>query len=117
MGELNINDQDLEKQSEIIKGALWLFSDGSIARNNYIDVLKGLGIVMVIMGHCLSYTDNPLNKMILSFHMPLFYFISGLTIKRIKSVTEFRAFVKRKLINLQISAKQQVLLTKENNSW
>ena len=38
MGELNISDQDLEKQSEIIKGALGLFSDGSITRNNYIDV-------------------------------------------------------------------------------
>ena len=38
MEDLKLSEQDLAKQSEIIKGALGLFSDGSIRRNNYIDI-------------------------------------------------------------------------------
>lgn len=43
----------------------------------YIDVMKGIGILMVALGHCIPNVDHPIYRAILSFHMPLFFFISG----------------------------------------
>lgn len=48
-------------------------------RKTWIDVLRGIAMLLVIMGHCIGFIDNPINRMILCFHMVLFYFISGLT--------------------------------------
>lgn len=45
-------------------------------RNRIVDIMKGLGICLVIMGHVLTY-GSVLSKFILSFHMPLFFFLSG----------------------------------------
>ncbi len=51
----------------------------------YIDALKGFAIFLVVWGHCLQYLDkqadylhNPLFELIYAFHMPLFFFISGM---------------------------------------
>lgn len=50
-------------------------------RLTYIDSLKGIGIILVVAGHLFSpytdYLDDPINQMIYSFHMPLFFFLSG----------------------------------------
>lgn len=45
------------------------------SRINYIDICKGIGIIMVIMGH--FPIPKFLRIYIYSFHMPLFFFISG----------------------------------------
>jgi acyltransferase len=45
-------------------------------RLNYLDNLKGFGIIMVIMGH-MSLLPIGVNHLIYSFHMPLFFLISG----------------------------------------
>jgi len=59
-------------------------------RIKYIDHLKGISILLVVIGHIIQYNvadskDNGLFNFIYSFHMPLFMFISGyvsvLTIK------------------------------------
>lgn len=42
-------------------------------RDNYIDILKGLGIILVIWGHSSSFLFDE----IYAFHMPLFFFLSG----------------------------------------
>ena len=42
-------------------------------RDKYIDILKGIGIILVIWGHCSSFLFNE----IYAFHMPLFFFLSG----------------------------------------
>lgn len=56
---------------------------------NYIDRLKGLAIILVVIGHILSFSmiggRNPINTVITSFHMPLFMFLSGLVIKEPKT--------------------------------
>lgn len=51
--------------------------NGSIERILWIDVLKGIGITLVVLGHRIN---NPqfITLYIYSFHMPLFFFISGL---------------------------------------
>ena len=52
-------------------------------RNPYFDNLKGILIVLVCMGHCVNLfrDSNPycnyLFHLIYTFHMPLFFFISG----------------------------------------
>lgn len=51
-------------------------------RDASIDSLRGLAILLVVFGHSLQYTNtdfdnNVLFRIIYSFHMPLFMFISG----------------------------------------
>lgn len=52
------------------------------SRIHYIDRLKGFAILLVIMGHvygmALDLTNEIVYKVICSFHMPLFMFLSGL---------------------------------------
>ncbi len=47
-----------------------------------IDIAKGIGILLVIIGHVLPGTY--LAKVIYSFHMPLFFFLSGVCYNRTK---------------------------------
>lgn len=51
-------------------------------RNDLIDSIKGLAILLVVLGHSIQlnlydFDNNLLFKYIYSFHMPLFMFISG----------------------------------------
>lgn len=52
----------------------------TLARDIQVDIAKGLGIFFVILGHLISY-DAPLFRWIFSFHMPLFFFLSGYVFK------------------------------------
>lgn len=45
-------------------------------RNILYDRVKGIGITLVVMGHMFTYGSLPF-AVIFSFHMPLFFFISG----------------------------------------
>lgn len=48
----------------------------------YIDSAKAIGILLVIIGHCESINAIPyLRGIIYSFHMPLFFIISGMFIR------------------------------------
>lgn len=58
--------------SEVVAGPLW----PARQRIDFIDHLRGLGIVMVVVGHVLT-TPEALRTLIYSVHMPLFFFISG----------------------------------------
>lgn len=48
-----------------------------IKRYDWLDMAKGIGIVLVVMGHTLF----PLHSVIDVFHMPLFFILSGFTLK------------------------------------
>lgn len=65
-------------------------------RIEWIDSLKGIGIIMVVLGH--SGIPENINKYILSFHMPLFFFISGYLSNYSKY--KFIVFVKKKINTL-----------------
>ena len=43
----------------------------------WIDIAKGLGIILVIAGHLFRY-DSYISTVIFSFHMPLFFFFAGM---------------------------------------
>ena len=61
---------------------------------NYVNYLKVFGILMVVIGH----TNFPYNNFIYSFHMPLFFFISGYFLKDISIKEEIVKGYKRYLI-------------------
>lgn len=60
---------------------------------NYIDRLKGFAILLVVMGHMYLFpmhpNDNLIFRIISSFHMPLFLFLSGFVISN-PSLTIFK---------------------------
>ena len=52
-------------------------------RIEYIDRAKGIAILLVILGHCCGSVDEPINRYVLSFYMPLFFILSGLSARPI----------------------------------
>lgn len=62
---------------------------GEIQRNRTIDELKGLLILTVVLGHFLlgSFEDNPVKFVIYTFHMQVFFFLSGYLINLDKLAT------------------------------
>lgn len=57
------------------------FENLSMQRVSYIDVLRGLLMILVVLGHSIGIVENPINRFILSFHMPAFFILSGMCFK------------------------------------
>lgn len=55
-------------------------------RLEWVDVARGIGIVAVVLGHV--WTRGPLRDAMYSFHMPLFFLLSGM-LSRPQSVVRF----------------------------
>ena len=68
-------------------------------RLNVIDVAKGIGMILVIFAH-VNYTPELL-VLIYSFHMPLFFLISGMLYNKDK-YPDFKSFLKRRVKTLII---------------
>ena len=74
----------------------------------YLDAVRGVAALMVVMGHVLFFVDDdtiPLhsyaNEFIISVHMPIFVMIAGfLSQKRIKSISETLYYWRDKFIRL-----------------
>lgn len=70
----------------------------------YIDILKGIAIILVVMGHMfVPYTDylqSPVNQMIYSVHMPLFIFLSGLVFRLSQSKKVIRTTIIKRVLSL-----------------
>ena len=49
-------------------------------RNVILDNARGIGIFLVILGHTLLLEYNKLVEIIYFFHMPLFFFLSGMSL-------------------------------------
>lgn len=47
----------------------------------YIDLIKGIGILCVLQGHLIA-NDNIIKPSIYSFHMPLFFIVTGMLLKK-----------------------------------
>ena len=50
-------------------------------RIEWLDTMRGIAILLVVLGHSIGSINDPVNRFILSFHMPLFFFISGILAK------------------------------------
>ena len=68
---------------------------GEKMREKWVDILKGMGIIFVCLGHLSPgiFTETH----IYSFHMPLFFFISGYLFCR-KEHNETFDFIKVKML-------------------
>lgn len=57
----------------------------NVQRISYFDDAKAVGILLVILGHCVWLDSIPgLSRLIYSFHIPFFFIISGYFIKPLK---------------------------------
>ncbi len=79
-------------------------------RNNFIDIIKGVAIFLMLWGHCIQicvlgsdfdFFDNSVFKTIYSFHMPLFMLVSGYLF--------YFSFIKRDLKELLIHRTQSLI--------
>lgn len=61
-------------------------------RLDWVDVVRGLGILAVVIGHV--WTGGPVRDALYSFHMPLFFLLSGL-LSRPRAIG---AFTRRQLV-------------------
>ncbi|MBQ9765026.1 MAG: acyltransferase family protein [Lachnospiraceae bacterium] len=63
-------------------------------RKEYIDTARGIGLILLVLGHILTpYTY--LYNWIYSFHMPLFFFLSGMVANE-KRLNHFPSYLKKK---------------------
>ena len=76
-------------------------------RIHFIDMARGIGIILVVLGHILSPWDKPFNgndvlrDYIYSFHMALFFIISGVLIYNAVSGKELTIeYLKGKILSL-----------------
>lgn len=77
-------------------------SEGSVTQKKriaWIDIAKGFTILTVIWGHSLSLNCLPQN-LIFSFHMPLFFILSGFTLKPAKNFKDLITRTKNDIIRL-----------------
>lgn len=71
-------------------------------RVDYLDMVKGIGIILVVAGHSQYLAKNALT-VIYSFHMPLFFIISGMVSCHIgEEKCPMRQILKKKLRSLMI---------------
>jgi polysaccharide biosynthesis protein PslL len=60
-------------------------------RNLTVDIAKGIGIILVVFGHnwIVKHESGELFRIIFSFHVPLFFFMSGFFIKPSDGLKKF----------------------------
>ncbi len=68
-------------------------------RIEFIDVAKGFGILLVVFGH-LYPTGGRVSSVIFSFHMPLFFFLSGIFAHNSESEKLIPYFIKKNKRNI-----------------
>lgn len=79
-----------------------------MSRLNQFDILKAIGIILVIIGHTIGY--NIVRNMISSFHMPLFFLISGYFFNMKAPLSLTKKLYKRLIIPYLLSCSVIVLL-------
>ena len=76
-----------------------MLADKLHKRIEYVDILKGIGIICVLLGHNLVVQDDGqlpeiMRYIIYSFHMPLFFFLSGYVFS---TKVNWTNFIKKKI--------------------
>lgn len=73
-------------------------------RIEWVDMLKGLAIILVMLGHCTNHEygnlSGGIHMWIYTFHMPLFFFLSGFVFSTHEE--NYKKFVVRKLKSIII---------------
>ena len=71
-------------------------------RDITLDIAKGLGIILVVVGHCINMNTAP-GVFVYAFHMPLFFFISGVCFNAEKH-RGFQPFLSKRVRQLLVPA-------------
>lgn len=76
-------------------------------RIEHFDILKGIAIFLVVLGHCLQtftpdWQNNNIALAIYMFHMPLFIFISGYFFYPSVKKLSLKDFIIKKFIHLYL---------------
>lgn len=83
----------------------------SSKRYSEIDIARGIGILLVVLGHSLKQTEmdttgiRVLDCLIYSFHMPLFFVLSGFVsvrVMRMKDIGERLEYIKGRAVRLLV---------------
>ena len=75
-------------------------------RNTCTDVLRGIGIISVVLGHAIGINrhDQVILDLIFRFnyifHLPVFFFVSGYLLNIPKSVADCKKLVKKSIYSL-----------------
>jgi fucose 4-O-acetylase-like acetyltransferase len=69
-------------------------------KKNYLSTAKGIGIIIMVMGHC--GVPDLCCKFIYEFHMPLFFFCSGYFLKNIEKKDILWDIFKKRFKNIYI---------------
>lgn len=64
-------------------------------REPWIDVLKGIGVILVVIGHI--SLDNGISNWIYTFHMPMFFALSGYLWSRSAKNTGIKEFLLKRI--------------------
>lgn len=72
-------------------------NDADNKRIDWIDIAKGIGILLVILGHSVKFGEI-VHNLIFSFHMPLFFVLSGAVYKH----SDNKTFIIKKINTLII---------------
>lgn len=99
-------------------------------RIDWIDACKGCTIILVVLGHCITRMGNTgvegiVNLLIYSFHMPLFFFVSGINlnlgysfkvfiIRKIRGIIIPGYFFSALLLFYKIVTKQEIVIVAED---
>lgn len=71
----------------------------TVGHKYWVDSAKGIGVILVVVGHLLYNSDLPLlNKLIYSFHVPLFFILSGYVQKEISGVNYLKRRARKLLV-------------------
>lgn len=80
-----------------------IFKDDSRARILFIDVARCIAMLLVIHNHFLADYGNEIVKIVIaSFHMPLFFMLSGLTIKTPNNFKDVLQHVFNRIIKMML---------------
>lgn len=87
-------------------------SSNTKSRIAWVDLAKGITILLVIIGHTVSYNKygSTLRGLIFSFHMPLFFILSSLTSRSSANREQFVEKIKKSARHLLVPALLTFLL-------
>ncbi len=89
-------------------------------RDSYLDIMKGLAILLVVVGHAIqslpNYQDGIVFRTIYSFHIPLFMFLSG-AVASYSSTLMDRKFIWKKFLLLVVPFAAWAVVSSIVRSW
>ena len=75
---------------------------GSTNRTKYIDIARGIAILCIILGHQGKYE---ISKIVFTFHVPIFFFITGYFFNKKQDLAEF---IKKRVKTLLVFCRKKV---------